>query len=171
MTSSTTPITPISSSSTIAAPNFEKNDSKIFANATDTVIPIVLSPLSVLGNAEVIGRTISQIRTVNKDMHFHIVINQYEQSGSASGFQVKLLQYIRFWLGREGYLQDARIKFYNPEDMSIRRSTIMLHWGIFLLSPGAEPRLAFETKLNGATKLLGDFLALADSIEERFLAE
>jgi cellulose biosynthesis protein BcsQ len=149
------------------APNFDKNDPAIFEGVTDTVIPIVLSPLSVLNNGEVIGRTIANIRKINQNMRFHIVINQYEQSKTAANFQIKLIQYIKYWLQHDGLLKDDRVKFYDPDEMSIRRSTIMLHWGAFLLRQGGEPHLAFETRVNGATNLLSDFLSLADSIEER----
>jgi chromosome partitioning protein len=152
------------------APHFETNDPKIFAQVTDTVVPIVLSPLSVLGNAQVIERTITSIRSVNPNMRFHIVINQYEQSRTAANFQNQLLDYIRFWLKRDNFLSDPRVRFYEPDDLSIRRSTIMLHWGLFLLRQGSEPRLAFDTKVNGAQNLLSDFLALADVVEEQMEA-
>ncbi len=46
----------------------------------------------------------------------------------------------------------------------------MLHWGLFLLRQGSEPRLAFDTKVNGAQNLLSDFLALADVVEEQMEA-
>ena len=149
------------------APNFETNDARVFRSVTDTVIPIVLSPLSVLGNAEVIGRTITQIRSVNPNMHFHVVINQYEQSKAAANYQNQLLQFIRHCLRNAGLASDSRVKFYNPEQMSVRRSDLMLHWGMFLLKAGEPPRLAFDSHSNGSTRLLGDFLALAGLIEER----
>jgi cellulose biosynthesis protein BcsQ len=152
------------------APNFDKNDPKIFDTVTDTVIPIVLSPLSVLGNAQVIERTITQIRKVNSEMRFHIIINQYEQSKTAANFQNQLLDYIRFWLKKDNFIGDPSVVFYDPTELSIRRSTIMLHWGMFLLHQGKQPQLAFATKVNGATALLSDFLALADSIEDRIMS-
>ena len=150
------------------APMFTANDPKIFLSVTDTVIPIVLSPLSVLGNGEVIDRTISQIRKVNPDMRFHIVINQYEQARSSINYQKQLLDFIKHWLNKGELSGDSRVKFYEPDTLSIRRSTIMLHWGMFLLKHGGEPRLAFESKVNGAQNLLSDFLALADSVEDNF---
>ena len=153
------------------APKFDTNDPKIFGQVTDTVIPIVLSPLSVLGNAQVIERTISQIRSVNPAMRFHIVINQYEQNKAVANYQKQLLDYIKHWLKKDGLLNHPLVKFYEPETLSIRRSTIMLHWGIFLLRPGGEPRLAFDTRVNGAQNLLSDFLALADFIEDHVQPE
>jgi len=150
------------------APHFDANPREIFERVTDTIIPIVLSPLSILGNAEVIHRTISSIRAVNPDMRFHIVINQYEQSKSASGHQRTLLNYIRFWLKEHSLLMDPRVKFYEPAELSIRRSAILLNWGMFLLKAGEEPRLAFESNLSGAQNLLSDFVALAESLQDTF---
>jgi chromosome partitioning protein len=154
------------------APHFDANPREIFERVTDTVIPIVLSPLSILGNAEVIHRTISSIRGVNPDMRFHIVINQYEQSKSTSGHQKTLLNYIRFWLQQNNLLKDPKVKFYEPAELSIRRSAILLNWGMFLLKAGEEPRLAFESNVSGAQNLLSDFVALAESVQDTFeLAE
>ena len=151
------------------APHFASNDPNVFRQVTDTIIPIVLSPLSVLGNAQVIERTINQIRAVNPAMRFHIVINQYVQSQAAANYQNELLDYIRHWLKQDNFLADPLVTFNEPKDLSIRRSDIMLHWGMFLLRPGSEPKLAFDSRVAGAQNLLSDFLALADSIEDRML--
>lgn len=150
------------------APHFDANPREIFERVTDTVIPFVLSPLSILGNAEVIHRTISSIRGVNPDMRFHIVVNQYEQSRSSSGHQKTLLNHIRFWLKEHGLLQDPKVRFYEPSELSIRRSAILLNWGMFLLKSGEEPRLAFESNVSGAQNLLSDFVALAEAVQDVF---
>ena len=150
------------------APQFTVNPPEVFERVTDTVIPIVLSPLSILGNAEVIHRTIEQIRAVNPAMRFHIVINQYVTTKTAQRYQTRLLNFIRYHLKQYGFETDPLVRFYEPSEVSVRRSDILLHWGMFLLTPGEEARLAFASQVNGAQNLLADFLALADSLEEAF---
>lgn len=148
------------------APHFDANPTDVFQKVSDTVIPVVLSPLSILGNAEVVTRTIHSIRTVNPNMRFHIVVNQYEQTKASSGPQRTLLNYLRHALKVGGLTSDPKVKFYEPDELSIRRSALLLNWGIFLLKTGESPRLAFDSRISGAQNLLSDFVALATIIEE-----
>ena len=153
------------------APSFNLNPPDIFKNTTDIVIPVVLSPLSILRNAAVITRTIDSIRGVNNKVKFHIIINQFIQSRTAQNYQNTLLSYIRHAMRKNGYTNDSNVLFYHPSVVSIRRSDIMFHWGTFLLTLGGEPKLAFDAQLNGSQNLLSDFLGLWEVIENGAGAE
>jgi hypothetical protein len=85
---------------------------------------------------------------------------------------IVLLSCAKWTAEQNNLLKDPRVKFYEPAELSIRRSAILLNWGMFLLKAGEEPRLAFESNVSGAQNLLSDFVALAESVQDTFeLAE
>lgn len=141
-------------------PSFENTPQEIFKECTDVVIPVVLSPLSVLGNAEVIERTIKQILNVNPKVRCHIIVNQYVTTRTAASYNQQMFRYIEFHTAVMT-AKNPNVKLYKPDEVSIRRSDILLHWGMFLLRQGAEPHLAFSSNVTGAQNLLSDFLSIA----------
>ncbi|MGF1501173.1 MAG: ParA family protein [Paracoccaceae bacterium] len=151
------------------SPSFEANPPDVFRRVTDVVIPVVLSPLSILRNASVVDRSIRKIRQLNPNLRIHVVVNQFVTDRNARKSNDRFLNYIRYHLREKGVLNDPKVRFLEPEVVAIRRSNHLLHWGMFLLNRETEQaHLAFDSSRVGAQGLLSDFLALAEVLTEDF---
>lgn len=136
------------------SPAFSLNPEKVISETDIFICPVMLSPLSIGFNAEVINRSYQQIRGINKKAKIFVLINSYKSNSSVMA--VRLLVAIRVLL--EKVINDPSFKLINPDDIAIRESAL-------LKSFGETPKLEF-LNVAGRCYPRQDFLALADYLLE-----
>ncbi len=135
------------------SPAFERNSLDLLKKTESFIIPTSLSPLEVGNNAEVLLRTIEQIRECNTTASIFILLNKYYAQNKKDK---KRYQDIKIIISS---LKDNKCLLIDPEeDVSIRESRILRNWG-------AEPDLAFKT-VAGRCYPRDDFLKLTEYLME-----
>ncbi|MCK5726727.1 MAG: restriction endonuclease [Thiotrichaceae bacterium] len=131
------------------SPAIERNKSRLFEKTESFIIPTSLSsPLDIGNNAEVLLRTIKQIREINKVADIFILLNKYNKPTAKELDRLRSVKYI---LSQH---TDEKCIILDPEEVSIRESTILKKWG-------SEPDLAFKT-IGGRCHPRDDFLRLSE---------
>lgn len=135
------------------SPAFERNSLDLLKKTESFIIPTSLSPLEVGNNAEVLLRTIEQIRECNTTASIFILLNKYYAQNKKDK---KRYQDIKIIISS---LKDNKCLLIDPEeDVSIRESRILRNWG-------AEPDLAFKTVAERCYPR-DDFLKLTEYLME-----
>ncbi len=131
------------------SPSFERNSLALLEKTKSFIIPTSLSPLEIGNNAEVLLRTIEQIRDCNSHAKILILMNKYYPPIKKDK---QRYQNIKLILTK---LNDKNCIIIDPEqEVSIRESRILRNWG-------NEADLAFKT-IAGRCYPRDDFLKLAE---------
>jgi chromosome partitioning protein len=135
------------------SPVFERNSLELLRETESFVMPTSLSPLDIGGRAEVLLRTIGQIRNCNSQAAIFILINKYYAQSKQDKKRYHNVKRIISDLG------DKKCLLMDPEKtVSIRESKILRNWG-------NEPDLAFKT-VGGRCHPRDDFLKLTEYLME-----
>jgi len=135
------------------SPSFERNNADLLKKTASFIIPTSLSPLEVGNRAEVLLRTVEQIRACNAKASIFILINKYYK------LSVKDRQRYLDVKKMIADLEDDKCCLIDPEkEVSIRESKILRNWG-------SEPDLAFKT-IAGRCYPRDDFLQLTEFLLE-----
>ncbi|MCK5895415.1 MAG: AAA family ATPase [Cocleimonas sp.] len=136
------------------SPSFERNNLALLQKTESFIIPTSLSPLEIGNKAEVLIRTIEQIRECNSEAMVFILLNKYY---AANKKDQQRYQDITTLIS---HLEDKNCLLIDPEkEVSIRESKILRNWG-------SEPDLAFKT-IAGRCYPRDDFLKLAEYLLEK----
>jgi len=135
------------------SPAFERNSLELLEKTESFLIPTSLSPLEIGNEAEVLLRTIKQIRNCNKEAKIFIVLNKYTPPTKKFIFQFNKIYNI---INR---LDDRKCSIVNPKEVNIRYSKILTNWG-------SEPDLSFRS-IAGRCHPRDDFLNLSEYLLER----
>ena len=135
------------------SPALERNSLDLLKKTESFIIPTSLSPLDIGSRAEVLLRTIEQIRECNSNASIFILINKYYAQNKQDQKRYHDVERIISDLG------DKKCLLMNPEEtVSIRESKILRNWG-------CEPDLAFKT-VGGRCYPRDDFLELTEYLME-----
>ncbi len=135
------------------SPAFERNSLKLLKKTESFIIPTSLSPLEIGNNAEVLLRTIEQIRECNNKASIFIIINKYYKLNISDQQRYHRVKTII------SNLKDEKCLLIEPEkEVSIRESRILRNWG-------SKPDLAFKT-IGGRCYPRDDFLKLTEYLME-----
>jgi chromosome partitioning protein len=135
------------------SPSFERNNINLLKKTESFIIPTSLSPLEIGNNAEVLLRTIAQIRGCNTNALIFIIINKYYAQNKKDKQRYCDINAILSSLG------DDKCTLIDPEEIvSIRESRILRNWG-------NEPDLAFKS-IAGRCYPRDDFLKLTEYLME-----
>jgi chromosome partitioning protein len=135
------------------SPSFERNNLELLKKTESFIIPTSLSPLEIGNNAEVLLRTIEQIRECNATASLFILINKYYAQNKQDKQRYTDIKVIFAALG------DGKCTLIDPEHaVSIRESRILRNWG-------SEPDLAFKS-VAGRCHPRDDFLKLTEYLME-----
>lgn len=136
------------------SPAFVLNPEQIIKESDIFICPVVLSPLSIGVNAEVLNRSYRQIRTTNKHAKIFILINSMQIKSSAT--ESKLLSVIKVLVSK--VVKDSNFQLISPDVLSIRESSLLRNFG-------HSQKLEF-LNVAGRCYPRQDFLALADYLIE-----
>lgn len=135
------------------SPAFERNNLDLLKKTESFIIPVSLSPLDIGSGAEVLLRTIAQIRECNADASIFILINKYYTQSKSDQKRYHDVETII------STLNDQQCFLMNPDEtVSIRESKVLRNWG-------CEPDLAFKT-IGGRCYPRDDFLKLTEYLME-----
>lgn len=118
------------------------------------ICPVVLSPLSIGHNAEVLNRSYQQIRAVNKNAKIFVLINNFKTE--LSSITIRLMAVIRTLLTK--IINDPNFQLIPTETVAIRESNLLKNFG-------ESSKLEF-LNVAGRCYPRQDFLALADYLLE-----
>lgn len=144
------------------SPVFEENPIELIKKFSYCIIPTTLNPLGLNKNGYVIKNTLKAIRSVNKNAHIFVLINNYFRD-EAQKAKVLKEQYKKYF--SKLFEQESRFHFIDPDEAAIRNSKQLFYWGYHIYS-GEKPELAFTT-IGGKCAPKADFLNLLDYLEEK----
>lgn len=136
-----------------SSPVFECNNLDLFKKTDTFIIPTSLSPLEVGNKAEVLIRTIEQIRGCNNKASIFVLLNKYHSGNNKDKLRYQKVKEIIFNLKYKNCIIIDPVK-----DVSIRESKILRNWG-------SESDLAFKT-VAGRCYPRDDFLKLTEYLLE-----
>ena len=136
------------------SPAFSLNPEKIMREVDIFICPVVLSPLSIGHNAEVLNRSYQQIRAVNKNAKIFVLINSFKTE--LSSISIRLMAVIRTLLTK--IINDPNFQLIPTESVAIRESNLLKNFG-------ESSKLEF-LNVAGRCYPRQDFLALADYLLE-----
>ncbi|MBE8232790.1 MAG: AAA family ATPase [Endozoicomonadaceae bacterium] len=135
------------------SPALERNNLALLKKTESFIIPSSLSPLEIGNKAEVLIRSINQIREHNKKASIFILMNKYFAPNEKMLDRFQEIKKIIINLNNKNCV------ILDPEDVSIRESKLLRNWG-------SEPDLAFKT-VGGRCYPRDDFLNLTEHLLER----
>lgn len=139
---------------TDCSPAFKLNPEKIMQETDIFICPVVLSPLSIGPNAEVLNRSYQQIRAINKNAKIFVLINNFKTEPSS--ISIRLTAVIKTLLNK--VINDPNFQLIPTEVAAIRESNLLKHFG-------ENSKLEF-LNVAGRCYPRQDFLALADYLLE-----
>jgi len=135
------------------SPALERNNVSLLEKTQSFIIPTSISPLEIGNNAEVLIRSVEQIRQYNAKASIFMLINKYS---SFSRSEKQRFNNIKQLI--EG-LDDKKVFLIDPNVVNIRESRLLKTWG-------EKPDLSFRT-VGGRCYPRDDFLTLAEFLLER----
>ncbi len=136
------------------SPAFVLNPEKIMREAEIFICPVVLSPLSIGQNAEVLNRSYQQIRAINKEAKIFVLVNNFKTEPSS--ISIRLMSVIKTLLNK--IVGDPNFQLIPTDTVAIRESNLLKHFG-------ENSKLEF-LNVAGRCYPRQDFLALADFLLE-----
>lgn len=141
-------------------PEFDANPVDFIRNFDYCLIPTTLNPLGINKNADVIKRTMSEIRRVNSKAHLFVLINNFYSDEAARNTLLNQALKTQFKHFTE---RDPRCHYIDPDEAAIRFSRQLLYWGYHIFE-GTKPQLAFRAHGRYSYPRM-DFLKLVDYLE------
>jgi len=135
------------------SPAMERNLPHIMQSIEHFIVPVTLNPLGAGTNAEVVLRSIQQIRNINTTATIFILVNNHSSKPDRVSNQI--LANIQKELAQ---LADQNVTFIKPNELAIRSSRLLEKWG-------EQPQLAFEL-VAGRCHPRDDFLQLSEFLLE-----
>lgn len=135
------------------SPKIEDNNLDLLRKVDTFIIPYQLTSLQVGNNAEVIERSVKRLRALNTQANILVVLNSFNKRQTAS--ERNLFEQVQRAVLT---IQDKQLYFLMPEDVAIRESQLLKHWG-------ENSFLCFEP-VAGRCYPRDDFLKLAESLLE-----
>jgi chromosome partitioning protein len=127
------------------------------------VIPTTLNPLGIAKHADVITRTFSHNRDLNKKAEMFVVLNSYNTDKAVADRNEIMLTVLRKHI--DVYARkDRKCQLIEPSFARIRQSTLLQYWGHHIIE-GSKPQLAFR-EIAGRSFPRTDFLLLAEYLED-----
>jgi len=145
------------------SPALERNPRELIEKLDYCIIPTTLNPLGISKHGNVIKQTVRELRSINKNAHLFVIINNYKKTISTK--QLGLLK--KAWEETYQDISKTDEKFHcvDPDEACIRSSDQLYYWGIHLLENSNSPRSELAFKLvGGRCYPREDFLRLADYI-------
>lgn len=143
------------------SPVFDENPTELIKKFSYCIIPTTLNPLGLNKNGHVIKRTLEKIRSVNKDAHLFVLVNNYFGDENKKS-EVLKYQYQRYF--SELSKKDNKFKFIDPDEVAIRNSKQLFYWGYHIYD-GGKSELAF-TSVGGRCLPKADFLNLLNYLQD-----
>ncbi len=143
------------------SPVFDENPTELINKFSYCIIPTTLNPLGLNKNGHVIKRTLEKIRSVNKDAHLFVLVNNYFGDENKKS-EVLKYQYQRYFA--ELSKKDNKFKFIDPDEVAIRNSKQLFYWGYHIYD-GGKSELAF-TSVGGKCLPKADFLNLLNYLQD-----
>jgi chromosome partitioning protein len=134
------------------SPALERNNVALLKKTESFIIPTSISPLDIGNNAEVLIRSVEQIRQYNATAVIFMLLNKYASFSSSEIQRFKNVQRLLEDIG------DKKVFLINPNVVNIRESRLLKTWG-------AKPDLSFRT-VGGRCYPRDDFLTLAEFLLE-----
>lgn len=141
-------------------PEFDANPAEFIKKFDYCLIPTTLNPLGINKNADVIKRTFQEIRSVNRDAHLFVLINNLQTDEDNRNEFLNQILKTQFKQLKES---DDRVHYIDPFESAIRFSKQLLYWG-FHIFENSKPQLAFRTVGRYSYPRM-DFLKLVDYLE------
>ena len=141
-------------------PEFDANPAEFIKKFDYCLIPTTLNPLGINKNADVIKRTFDEIRSVNKDAHLFVLINNLQTDEDNRNQFLNQILKTQFKQLSE---RDNRVYYIDPAETAIRFSKQLLYWG-FHIFENSKPQLAFRSVGRYSYPRM-DFLKLVDYLE------
>jgi len=146
-------------------PELDANPQHLIEKFDYCIVPITLNPLGINKNADVVQRTLKNIRQLNPNAELFVLVNNfYTKEEKKNRILNNLLKHnLNQLLGN-----DPKFHYIDPieDQISVRHSTQLLYWGYDSLIEQQPPQLAFKS-FGGRSIPRSDFLALAEFIEDR----
>jgi chromosome partitioning protein len=145
------------------SPALERNPRELIEKFDYCIIPTTLNPLGINKHGIVIQDTVKEIRTINKNAHLFVLINNFKDPGAK---RLKILKAAFFTTYKEINQRDDKFHCIDPEKVCIRTSDQLYYWGIHILENPHNPssELAFQL-IGGKCYPRDDFISLVDYIE------
>ena len=134
------------------SPALERNNVALLKKTASFIIPTSISPLDIGNNAEVLIRSIEQIRQYNVKASIFIVLNKYYLFNQS---EMQRFKNVRKFIEN---IADKKVFLVNPDLVNIRESQLLKGWG-------GKPDLSFRT-VAGRCYPRDDFLTLAEFLLE-----
>lgn len=141
-------------------PEFDANPAEFIKKFDYCLIPTTLNPLGINKNADVIKRTFQEIRSVNREAHLFVLINNLQTDEDNRNEFLNQILKSQFKQMRE---RDSHLHYIDPAESAIRFSKQLLYWG-FHIFENTKPQLAFRTVGRYSYPRM-DFLKLVDYLE------
>lgn len=145
------------------SPVLSENPQSLVERFDYCVIPTTLNPLGIAKHADVITRTFSHIRDLNKKAEMFVVLNSYNTDKAVADRNEIMLTVLRKHI--DVYARkDRKCQLIEPSFARIRQSTMLQYWGYHIIE-GSRPQLAFR-EIAGRSFPRTDFLLLAEYLED-----
>ena len=142
-------------------PEFDENPKSFIRKFDYCIVPTTLTPLGVNKNADVIVRTMREIRRENPRAELFVVINSL-YPGEDERNQ-KLNEAMKASLKELIDDEHTRLNYIEPDEAAIRWSKHLLYWGYHFIE-NTQPQLAFR-EIAGRNNPRTDFLKLLERLE------
>lgn len=144
------------------SPEIDANPPQFLRQFDYCLMPTTLNPLGINQDADVIRRSVGEIRLVNEKALLYALINNLhaDEPRRNARLNEELKERFQTIAGA-----DARAHYIDPEEAAIRFSKQLHYWG-FHLFDDAQPQLAFRS-MGGYSHPRLDFLKLADYLERQ----
>jgi cellulose biosynthesis protein BcsQ len=147
------------------SPALERNPEELVQKFDYCIIPTTLNPLGINKHGKVIEGTVKEIRTINKNAHLFVLVNNFKQPGRN---KLNILKKAFTDAYKEISKTDDKFHCIDPEEVCIRASEQLYYWGIHILENPENPRSELAFKLiGGQCYPREDFINLSDYIETK----
>ncbi len=144
------------------SPVLSENPPSLVERFDYCIIPTTLNPLGIAKKADVIIRTLRDLREINTKAQMFIVINAYDSSVESEKRNKALYSMLSKQI--KSYTKDdTKCKLIHPSYAKIRHSNLLFYWGYHIVE-GSKPQLAFNN-IGGRCHPRIDFLQLAEYLE------
>lgn len=144
------------------SPEIDANPPQFVRQFDYCLMPTTLNPLGINQDADVMRRSVEEIRQLNEKTALFALINNLHADEPRRNARLNADLKERFQSIAE---RDARAHYIDPHDAAIRFSKQLHYWG-FHIFENAQPQLAFRSVGSYSHPRL-DFLKLADYLERQ----
>jgi len=137
------------------SPALERNNVALLKKTASFIIPTSISPLEIGNNAEVLIRSVEQIRKYNTKASIFMLMNKYSKFKQS---EIQRFNNVKQFIEE---IDDKKVFLLSPDLVNIRESQLLKTWG-------EKPDLSFRT-VGGRCYPRDDFLTLSEFLLERIV--